>query len=327
MEKDSEIAEAKNLIDDCLYEEAQSILEKYMVKYPENIECIDLLADLYFRLGDDKKALKFFKKSVKKEPNSNPDKYMTLAQLLFNPNERREAYNKAIFLYKKLIEEKSAIKMKNNEILTQISDYKDSISSALSSIVSLITTTDLCEEKDAEETCENCIKEALSLTPNSIEALLQFSNLRILRARDKEAAEALEKILVVLKEESEGGGDNLPERDMLVNVSQNFAEIGEYGKAIYVVNLILKQDDEDIESLYLLSIYEYHFKNYKSSKETLEKFKKLFKKDYDGSIINLEDVKDLEEKLAAIEKKSELKDENNEEGEEDEDDLNEVEMK
>ena len=65
---------------------------------------------------------------------------------------------------------------------------------ALSSIASLYMTTDLCDDPNAEKICEDNISQALNICPESIEALLQFSNLRILRKRDKEAKEAMYKI-------------------------------------------------------------------------------------------------------------------------------------
>ena len=56
-------------------------------------------------------------------------------------------------------------------------------------------TTDLCDDPNAENICENSINEALKYCPDSIEALLQLLDLRIIRKRDNEAKEAMFKIL------------------------------------------------------------------------------------------------------------------------------------
>ena len=90
--------------------------------------------------------------------------------------EQREAYKKAIELYNNNLNKKGKKnENKNND------DIKESISSAYASIVSLYITTDLCDDPNAENICENSINEALKYCLDSIEALLQLSNLRIIR--------------------------------------------------------------------------------------------------------------------------------------------------
>ena len=119
-------------------------------------------------------------------------------------------------------------------------------------------TTDLCDDPNAENICENSINEALKYCPESIEALLQLSNLRIIRKRDNEAKEAMFKILEKIKKVDMGENieQSLPERDILINLSQNFAELKLFKEACYIINLLIKKDDEDIESYYLLAVYE-----------------------------------------------------------------------
>ena len=51
------------------------------------------------------------------------------------------------------------------------------------------------DDPNAEIICENSIKEAMKYCPESIDILLQLSNLRIIRKRDNEAKESMFKIL------------------------------------------------------------------------------------------------------------------------------------
>ena len=140
-------------------------------------------------------------------------------------------------------------------------------------------TTDLCDDPNAEKICEDNISQALNICPESIEALLQFSNLRILRKRDKEAKEAMYKIYEKLKNiENNLNEQEIPERDMLINLSQNFAELKLFKEACYIINLILKKDDEDIECYYLLAVYEDNYRNFFSAMEALDKFNKIYMK-------------------------------------------------
>ena len=263
-------------------------------------------------------------KSINLKPNENPDKYMDYAQLLEIPIQRVESYKKAIELYinnlKKNKGNKKEINNKNNDI-------KESISSAYASIVSLYMTTDLCDDPNAENICEKSINEALKYYPESIEALLQLSNLRIIRKRDNEAKEAMFKILEKIKkiDNGENVDQTLPERDVLINLSQNFAELKLFKEACYVINLLIKKDDEDIESYYLLAIYEDNYCNYFSSMEALDKFNKIYMKlQKDGELISpilqqyVDSAKVLYNKLSKM-KKDQLIDQNPEEDDNNED--------
>ena len=276
-EENTDLEKVKELMDECDYNEAEKILKPLFKNDPNNVEILDYLGELYLNIGNYKGSKKMLEKSINLKPNENPDKYMDYAQLLDVPIKRVEAYKKAIELY---INNLKNIKGNKKEKENKINDIKESISSAYSSIVSLYMTTDLCDDPNAEKICENSIKEALQYCPDSIEALLQFSNLRIIRKRDIEAKQAMFKILDKIKkiEKDENNEQSMPERDILINLSQNFAELKLFKEACYVINTIIKKDDEDIECFYLLAIYEENNHNYFSSMEALDKFNKIYMK-------------------------------------------------
>ena len=271
MESDPDLEKIKELMDDCEYDEAEKILKVLFKKDPNNIKVLDYLGELYLNIGNYKGAKKMLEKSISLSPESNPDKYMDYSQVLEDPIKRVESYQKAIQLYYNL--------EKNEQDINKKKEIKESISSALSSIASLYMTTDLCDDPNAEKICEDNISQALNICPESIEALLQFSNLRILRKRDKEAKEAMYKIYEKLKNiENNLNEQEIPERDMLINLSQNFAELKLFKEACYIINLILKKDDEDIECYYLLAVYEDNYRNFFSAMEALDKFNKIYMK-------------------------------------------------
>ena len=324
MESSPDLEKIKELMEECEYEEAEKILKPLFKKDPNNVEILDYLGEIYLNIGNYKGSKKMLEKSINLKPNENPDKYMDYAQLLEIPIQRVESYKKAIELYinnlKKNKGNKKEINNKNN-------DLKESISSAYASIVSLYMTTDLCDDPNAENICEKSINEALKYYPESIEALLQLSNLRIIRKRDNEAKEAMFKILEKIKkiDNGENVDQTLPERDVLINLSQNFAELKLFKEACYVINLLIKKDDEDIESYYLLAIYEDNYCNYFSSMEALDKFNKIYMKlQKDGELISpilqqyVDSAKVLYNKLSKM-KKDQLIDQNPEEDDNNED--------
>ena len=309
MESDPDLEKIKELMDDCEYDEAEKILKVLFKKDPNNIKVLDYLGELYLNIGNYKGAKKMLEKSISLSPESNPDKYMDYSQVLEDHIKRVESYQKAIQLYYNL--------EKNEQDINKKKEIKESISSALSSIASLYMTTDLCDDPNAEKICEDNISQALNICPESIEALLQFSNLRILRKRDKEAKEAMYKIYEKLKNiENNLNEQEIPERDMLINLSQNFAELKLFKEACYIINLILKKDDEDIECYYLLAVYEDNYRNFFSAMEALDKFNKIYMKmQKNGETITpvikqyVSEAKNMYNKLSKI-KKEQLIDEN-----------------
>ena len=313
MEFESDLEKIKTLMEDCEYDEAEKILKVLFKKDPNNVEGLDYLGELYLNIGNFKGAKKMLEKSISLKPDSNPDKYMDYSQVLDIPIKRVESYQKAIQLYNINLEQ-----YKND--INKSKEIKESISSALSSIASLYMTTDLCDDPNAEKICEDSISQALNICPDSIEALLQFSNLRILRKRDNEAKQAMYKILERLKGMDNNNNNleeqDIPERDVLINLSQNFAEMKLFREACYIINLILKKDDEDIECYYLLAVYEDNFRNFLSAMEALDKFNKIYMKmQKNGENISpvikqyVIEAKNMYNKLSKI-KKEKLIDEN-----------------
>ena len=258
--ENSEISTIKHLINTCEYNSAQIILEKKFKKDPNNVEIIDLLSEVYFNQDNIEGAKKLIKKSINLSPNTNPEKYMLLGQLLNNPEDSVKFYNKAITLLKE--------QLKNN--VEDNNEIRESIASGLASIASLYMTTNLCEKNNAEEICENCIKEGLIISHNNIDILLQLSNLRILRKRDKEAKEILDKIMNLINV-NDVTNDNFPDHDILLNIANNYAEINCYAEAIKLLSILVKIDDEDLNCWYLMAFDNYLCGNYKEAYELVEK--------------------------------------------------------
>ena len=268
--------EIKNLITKCDYSNALKKLESKYSSFPNDIYIIDTLIDVYFNLDKIEECIKTIKKSIKISPSSYPEKYYTLAQL-------EDDKNKSVELYKKGIEIIENLPNKDKNLI-------DLISSGYASIANLYMTTDLCDDPNAENICEESLKKGLEINENNIDCLIQLSNLRILRKKDDEVKIILKKLSDLIFN-MEFSDEDFPERDVLFNFSKNYAEINDYKNAIKVVKLILKIDDLDLESWYYLSFYQYNYKNYEDSFDTLKKFDEIYQKnknnnDWDNNILN-----------------------------------------
>ena len=248
-----DLVKIKQLIDSCEYNQAQKILENLYKTNENNIEIIDLLSDVYFNQDKIEKSKKLILKSINLSPNTNPEKYMTYGQIINNPEESVKYYNYAISLFKQQLNENP-----NNN------DLKESIASGLASIASLYMTTDLCDKPNAEEICENSIREGLNISNNNIDILLQLSNLRILRKRDDEAKNALNKIMNEINV-IDITDEKFPDHDVLLNIANNYAEINMYPEAIKILNILVKIDDEDLNCWYLMAFDNYQIHNFKEA--------------------------------------------------------------
>ena len=259
-----DLEKIKNLIESCEYSQAQLLLENLYKNNQNNIEIIDLLSDVYFNQDNFDGAKKLIKKSIKLSPNTNPEKYMTYGQIINNSEESVKCYNYAISLFKQQLNENP-----NNN------DLKESIASGLASIASLYMTTDLCDKPNAEEICENSIREGLNISNNNIDILLQLSNLRILRKRDEEAKNALNKIMNEINI-IDITDEKFPDHDVLLNIANNYAEINMYPEAIKILNILVKIDDEDLNCWYLIAFDNYQCGNYKEAYEIIEKLFEIY---------------------------------------------------
>lgn len=149
-----------------------------------------------------------------------------------------------------------------------------------------------------------------------------MSNLRILRKRDEEAILCMDKIyehtLKCAASSLINSECTLPDHDTLLNLSKNYAEVGLFHKAIKVLDILVKMDDEDLECWYLLAFNHYSYKNYKLSMRCLKNFRAVYEKIGKGGCNNeLEEAaKELYLTLEDIkQKKGELYNENAEEEE------------
>ena len=79
---------------------------------------------------------------------------------------------------------------------------------------------------------------------------MQLSNLRILRARDDEALQYMNKIyditINILENNVNTNNEQPPSSDMITNLAKNFSELKVYDKAIKLYDILIKINDEDV---------------------------------------------------------------------------------
>ena len=264
------IEEIKALIDDGELDKARDQLEHKFKQNPNQVEVIDLLSEVYFDLDNTDGTIKMINKSITLDPNNNSDKYMTLAQLVDKPEKSVKAYEKAIEILKDRLEHDPNSK-----------SIKEDLASAYASIGEKYMTTYLCDDPNAESICEQSILKGLEYDPESIDALMQMSNLRIIRKRDTEAKEYMDKIFQKLNS-MKIDSEDFPDADVIFNLAKNYQEIGEFYTATKILDVLIRLDDLNLEYWYYLAFSHFQCENYQLSMKCLKRLQKA----YDKVIVN-----------------------------------------
>ena len=114
--------------------------------------------------------------------------------------------------------------------------------------------TDLSFEDDAEQKCEAYITEAVAVCPDELAAgtLQVLASVRISQERVEEAKQALQRSMSVWKDiPPEAESDSRPDFATRVSLSRLLMEVDMLAEATAVIEGLIKDDDESVESWYL----------------------------------------------------------------------------
>jgi tetratricopeptide (TPR) repeat protein len=165
---------------------------------------------------------------------------MTLGQLLESNQYRTtlKYFQKGLELFQK--------ELKTTNDADKHKQLNSSIASAYAAIAEHYMKTDLCDEPNAENICENCLTEAIKHDKDSTDALIQFSNLHILRTRDNQALVYMEDIFNKVTHALETGNTEIIQIDLIDNLAKNYSELERYSKAIKLYDILVGLDDENV---------------------------------------------------------------------------------
>jgi hypothetical protein len=155
------------------------------------------ISEQYLIMGKNKEdVITAIRSSIENYPEINGTKYLIVAEALHG-QEAVEYIKKGIQVMEK---DKNKLEENKSEDLINI---PNKVASALSSIAELYMTAPLCDQPNAEQMCEEALMKALSIDKMNIDVLQCLANLRILRAKDQEAIELLEKVVKIIRDKSE----------------------------------------------------------------------------------------------------------------------------
>jgi len=229
----------------------QSFLTEIQGKSDEEVLRI---AEHYLILRKDtNNVIEAIRKSIQQNPDKNGTKYLIVAETL----QGLEAVN----YFKKGIEtlEKDKLNWEENKGENTEELISNKIASAMSSIAELYMTPPLCDQADAEQTCETALLKALEYYSENIDALQGLANIRIMRARDQEAIELLNKVVEIVKQKSKSKDPNdMPPFEFRLQTARLLIELQNFDTAVRPLDTLIKEDDSKGEVWYLLAFCYYN---------------------------------------------------------------------
>lgn len=232
---------------------------------------LDHFAELCVAVEDKKLAKTLYKESIQAEPEANPQKYMSLAEL--------EKGLRAAELYQagiKLLTASKAALTPNSEAALAANS---SLASAYAAVAELYMT-DLCDEANAEETCERCVTEAIATDPSCVDGHQALANLRLIRGRLPEARTALDEVLRLLRTASEG---SLPTPQFLAETARMLIELEMWSEVEEATNLGISQSEE-CDLLYMNAFAKFKQGKKEDCRDTLELLRERLKEQPDAEI-------------------------------------------
>ncbi|KAH9284180.1 putative assembly chaperone of rpl4 [Echinococcus granulosus] len=270
-----------------LYKSALSQLD-HLQPSEENrrliIEALQSSAFLLLDEGKLKEAKENFQKAVQLSPDEGYEKYMYLAQIS-GGSEAVDLYRRGIEIIKRSLDASMNHQCHCEKMTDDVdSSTKNKLKRALSNAycaISELYTTDLCDEPEAESSCREAVQKATEADESNPQAWFSAANMLTIKAQNDEARRALEKcfslywpqveqVVSLLRSRENGNGDvaghdeEVEELDLEeisgmpyeahIQMVKMMIELDMFERAAEILEVMLEEDDEHAEVLYLLTV-------------------------------------------------------------------------
>lgn len=240
-------------------EYTDSLLQIFAQEKPTLPQAVVLVAEIYLALGDTQSATSHFEAAVRLDPEGllvSADPLLNLAQLCEEGGAKSiEYFERGCQVLRNEIKGLTqALQESGDEDETVITMMKRAQLSEVLCGMAEVYMTDLSWEEDAEQKCEAYVTEAVAICPEEMAAgtLQVLASVRISQERVNEAKEALRRSLAVWKDvPPEVESDSRPDFATRVSLSRLLMEVDMLAEATVVIEELIKDDDESVESWYL----------------------------------------------------------------------------
>ena len=286
------------MADEMNVEGAAAAYEAALELAPDDVRCIDALAELAFQQGDLETAEALFTRGVELAPDGHYSRHLYLGQLL-QGDDAAAAFKRGISLVEALL---SSVEAPPREEVLQL---KRELSKACCSLAELYMT-DLCENDGAEQLCENFASRAVEEDGANAEAYRVLADLRLCQQRVAESKPLLLRTVQLLEscyppDDGADGSDpsaaaaklqhsssssvssaadaaaptedalaSLPPYPSRMRAAQIAMELELYESAITMLDRLLAEDDSNMEVWYLIAEAHLHSGDAEAAVEVLQ---------------------------------------------------------
>ena len=223
---------------------------------PSNASLLEALGATYIDTGDIPAAILALKKSVEVAPEESGTAWMYLGQLQ-DAQLAVQSFNKGLALlrrdYQRAQEAETGSTGPDSNLL------KDQLCAGYCAVAELYMT-DLCLHEDAEKRCEEMLQQARELRPENVQVLQALSSFRISQCKPEEARPLVLRAANVISEAFEkrnsftqlGDVEELPPYEFRACTAKILLELSENARAVSLLQDLVQEDDEIIETWVLL---------------------------------------------------------------------------
>lgn len=255
---DDLLDKAEEYIDRFEFSLAQKFCERALEIDGDNVRALETSASLLLELGNMDAAKQCFGRAIEVQPDVGHEKYMCMGQLLTGEY-AINCFQKGIELMKKLLAESEAAAGASKPDVTP----RD-IARAYCNIAE-IYLTDECFDDEADVKCKQNLDNAMATDPDYPECSHLLASFWLSKAEPDKAKEAMDKgVLLWLPKWKENVKNDVdiaevcpigyPER---INATKILIELKEYELSTEVLELLLDEDDNIVETWYLLGWVNY----------------------------------------------------------------------
>eukprot|EP00474_Spongospora_subterranea_P007378 CRZ07836.1 hypothetical protein [Spongospora subterranea] len=234
--------QAQSLIDQCHAEGAIKFVERALQIEPDNCRVLDLYADCLIELDRHGEAISVLQKSISISPDDSPFRYMNLGQLL-SGTDALQCYGKGIQIM--------SSRLSSDDLMAT------RLSSGLCSMAELYMT-DLCDEPNAEQACDDLLAQAIHVAPSNTDAYRSLANLRLIQQQFDQASDCVSKCLEIIGDRDHDDGESESGGAMSVagrcDLAKICIELDRYSDAADLIDRCLCEDDSDPELFVLAGL-------------------------------------------------------------------------
>lgn len=282
---DKLLTKCEDLVSRFEYEVAAKFCDRILQRDPNQMDALQMKASILMDTGDVEGARRVLLQCISLEPEEGHEKYLAMAQV--------SAGEEALSWLQKALQVLHA----QNALDEDEAAYRRKQTSGIYCSIAELYMTDLCMLENAETSCEGTLKLALEANPSDYEALLTMASMRVSQCRPDEAISLLQESITQWSMLSFEDLD-YPTYEFRLNTARLLVELDQNAEARRLLRVLTHEDDQVVESWYLLALASYRLGRFRGSTDALESAKLLLSKGAAQEFPELADaVDELEEAL------------------------------